>query len=100
MKVLDVVRHIIKINFEKGLLNNYIEGCIDIEKQFCSICINAMYEAIEYFGYIDTDEFGYKSYNDKGIIFASKILDTINEMKDNFTDEYSFNCEAIPGEQA
>lgn len=100
MKVLDVVRHIIKRNVEKGLLNNYIEGCIDMKKQFCSIGINAMYEAIEYFGYIDTDEFGYKSYSDKGIIFASKILDTINEMKDNFTDEYSFNCEAIPGEQA
>ena len=96
MKVLDVVRHIIKRNVEKGLLNNYIEGCIDMEKQFCSIGINAMYEAIEYFGYIDTDEFGYKSYSDKGIVFASKILDTINEMKETFTDEYSFNCEAIP----
>lgn len=57
-----------------------------------------MYEAIEYFGYINTDEFGNKSYSDKGLIFASKILDTINELKDDFDVEYSFNVEAIPGE--
>ena len=100
MKTLDTVRHIIKRNIEKGLLNNYVDGCIDMDKQFCSIGINAMYEAIEYFGYINTDEFGNKSYSDKGLIFASKILDTINELKDRFKCDYSWNCEAIPGEQA
>lgn len=98
MKVLDIVRSIIRRDVEKGLLNNYIDGCIDMEKQFCTIGINAMYEAIEYFGYINTDEFGNKSYSDKGIIFASKILDVINELKDGFTNEYSLNCEAVPAE--
>ena len=100
MKTLDTVRHIIKRNVEKGLLNNYIPGCIDMDKQFCSIGINAMYEAVEYFGYINTDQFGNKSYTDDGIRFASLILDTINEMKDSFETDYSWNVEAIPGEQA
>lgn len=98
MKTLDCVRHIIKRDVEKGLLNNYIDGCIDMDKQFCTIGINAAYEAIEYFGYINTDKFGNKSYSDKGIVFICKILDLINEIKDSFECDYSWNTEAIPAE--
>lgn len=98
MKTLDCVRHIIKRDVEKGLLPNYIDGCIDMEKQFCTIGINAAYEAIEYFGYINTDKFGNKTYSDKGIVFICKILDLINETKDSFECDYSWNTEAIPAE--
>ena len=37
MKVLKIVRKIITRNIEKGLLTNYVDGCIDMEKQFCTI---------------------------------------------------------------
>jgi ribonucleoside-triphosphate reductase (formate) len=59
-----------------------------------------LYEVIEAFGYVDIDEFGYKSYNKKGIELASKIFETINEIKDNFTKDYSFNVESVPAERA
>jgi hypothetical protein len=65
-------------------------------KQFSTIGIMGVYEVIEYFGYINEDEFGYKSYSDKGILFASKILDKINEFKEEFKCDYTFNVEAVP----
>jgi len=99
-KTLDVIRHIIKRNIEKGLLPNYQEGAMELSKQYCTVGILGLYEVIEHFGYIQIDEFGYKSYTDKGIEFACKIFDTINDVKDNFTNEYSFNVESVPAERA
>ena len=99
-KVLDRVRHIINRNIEKGLLPNYCEGGIEIDKQYCTCGILGLYETIEKFGYIETDEFGNKFYTESGMKFAEKIFDAINEVKDNFTDEYSFNLESVPAEQA
>lgn len=99
-KVLDRVRHIIKRNIEKGLLPNYCDGGIEIDKQYCTVGILGLYETMEKFGYIDTDEFGNKFYTEKGVDFAGKIFDILNETKDSFTDEYSFNIESVPAEQA
>lgn len=99
-QALDVIRHIMQRNVEKRILNNYVDGIIDMKKQFSTIGLMSMYEAIETFGYIDEDEFGYKSYSDKGIIFASKILDNINEWKEQFDCDYTFNVENTPGENS
>lgn len=99
-KTLDIIRHIIKRNVEKGLLPNYKDGAMEMEKQYCTVGILGLYEVIEAFGYIDTDELGYKSYSDKGISLASKIFEVINEVKDNFTEDYSFNVESVPAERA
>lgn len=99
-KTLDCVRHIIKRNVEKGLLPNYQDGGIEIEKQYCTVGILGLYEVIKSFGYTTTDKFGYISYTDKGIDFASRIFDVINDVKDNFTTEYSFNVESVPAERA
>ena len=95
-KALTSMRHILKRNIEKGLLPNYQEGAVELEKQFCTIGILGMYEVMDMFGLINTDEFGYKSYSEEGIEFASKILDTINEVKDNFECDFTFNVESIP----
>ena len=99
-KTLDTVRHIITRNIEKGLLPNYCEGGVDLKHQYCTVGILGLYETVEKFGYIATDEFGNKSYNDKGIAFAEKIFEVINEVKNSFTDEYSFNIESVPAERA
>jgi ribonucleoside-triphosphate reductase len=99
-KTLDRVRHIVKRNIEKNLLPNYCDGGIEMDKQYCTVGILGLYEAIEKFGYIKTDEFGNKFYTEEGMSFAEKIFDAINEVKDNFTDEYSFNIESVPAEQA
>ena len=99
-KVLDRVRHIISRNIEKGLLPNYCDGGIEMDKQYCTVGILGLYETMEKFGYIETDEFGNKFYTEEGMEFAGKIFDVLNETKDSFTDEYSFNIESVPAEQA
>lgn len=99
-KTLDIIRHIIKRNVEKGLLPNYQDGAVEMDKQYCTMGILGLYEVIEAFGYTTTDEFGYVSYTDQGVEFASKIFDVLNEVKDSFTDAYSFNIESVPAERA
>ena len=99
-KTLDRIRYIIKRNIEKGLLPNYCDGGVEMDKQYCTVGILGLYETMEKFGYVDTDEFGNKFYTDKGIEFADKIFNVLNETKDGFTDEYSFNIESVPAEQA
>ena len=99
-KALDRVRHIIKRNIEKGLLPNYCDGGVEMDKQYCTVGILGLYETMEKFGYIETDEFGNKFYTEQGMEFAGKIFDVLNETKDSFTDEYSFNIESVPAEQA
>ena len=92
------MRHILKRNIEKGLLPNYQEGAVELDKQFCTIGGIGMYEVMDMFNLIHTDEFGYKSYSDEAVEFATQILDTINEVKDNFDCDFSFNVEMIPAE--
>ena len=99
-KVLDVIRHIIKRNVEKGLLPNYVDGGIEMDKQYSTVGILGLFEVIEAFRYTTKDEFGNIYYTDQGIEFASKIFDVLNDVKDNFTDEYSFNVESVPAERA
>ena len=115
-KALTSMRHIISRNIQKGLLPNYQEGALELDKQYCTIGILGLYEVIDMFGLINTDELGNKSYSEEGIQFASEILDLINEVKerfrtetvasvksklkdgDNFKLNFSFNIESIPGE--
>lgn len=97
-KALTSMRYILKRNIEKGLLPNYQDGAVELDKQYCTIGILGLYEVIDSFGLIDTDEFGNKSYKEDGLRFASEILDIINEVKDNFECDFTFNVESIPGE--
>ncbi|MDD3923376.1 MAG: anaerobic ribonucleoside-triphosphate reductase, partial [Endomicrobiaceae bacterium] len=101
-KVLNVVRDIITRDIEKGLLPNYTYGLIELSKQYNTIGITAMYEALDDFKYIDVDKFGNKSYSDRAMTFAKRILSTINEQKDIFTKDknYSENVECAPAERA
>lgn len=97
-KALASMRHIIKRNIEKGLLPNYQEGAVELDKQFCTIGAIGMYEVMDLFGLIETDELGCKSYSDEAIAFATEILDTMNDVKDHFECDFSFNIEMIPAE--
>ena len=99
-KVLDSVRHIILRNIQKGLLPNYSDGGIELAKQYCTVGMLGLYEVIEGFGYTTIDDFGNIYYTEDGIRFAEKIFETINNIKDNFTKEYSFNLESVPAERA
>jgi len=98
-KTLDCVRHIIQRNIEKGLLPNYQDGAMELAKQYCTVGILGLYEVVKAMGYTETDNFGYISYTDRGIEFAKKVFDVINNVKDNFTTEYSINVESVPAER-
>ena len=97
-KALYSMRHILKRNIEKGLLPNYQDGAVELDKQFCTIGGIGMYEVMDMFGLIDTDELNNKSYSPEAIEFATEILDVINDVKDNFECDFTFNLEMIPAE--
>jgi ribonucleoside-triphosphate reductase len=97
-KALYSMRHILKRNIEKGLLPNYQDGAVELDKQFCTIGGIGMYEVMDMFGLINTDEFGYKYYSDEAVEFTTQILNTMNEVKDNFECDFTFNIEMIPAE--
>lgn len=97
-KALYSMRHILKRNIEKGLLPNYQDGAVELDKQFCTIGGIGMYEVMDMFGLINTDELNNKSYSDEAVEFATEILDIINEVKDNFDCDFTFNLEMIPAE--
>lgn len=94
----DVIRNIIKRNVEKGLLPNYKYGLMKFNRQFSTIGINGLWETAKKFGFAKEDEFGYWDYTDDGLVFASKVLDTINEIKDGYDFDYSINLEQTPME--
>lgn len=97
-KALTSMRHILKRNIEKGLLPNYQNGAVELDKQFCTIGGIGMYEVMDLFSLINTDEFGNKSYSDEAVEFATQILDTMNDVKDHFECDFTFNIEMIPAE--
>lgn len=100
MLVLDRIRHIIIRNIEKGLLPNYKYKVINIDKQTTTNGITAMFEAIREMGMTVTDKFGNITYSDEGLDFASKIMDTINNLQENSGFDYNVSMEVIPAESA
>lgn len=97
-KALTSMRHILKRNIEKGLLPNYQDGAVELDKQFCTIGGIGMYEVMDMFGLIEEDELDYKKYSDEAVSFATEILDVMNDVKNNFECDFSFNIEMIPAE--
>lgn len=100
VKSLHCVRHIIKRDAEKGLLPNYTHKLIDMDKQYNTIGITAMYEVMLDFNYIETDEFGNRYYSDKAMAFAKRIMKQINDQKESYGFDYSLNIENSPSERS
>lgn len=102
LRTLEVVRHIIQRNVEKGLLPNYTKGLMHMKNQYNTIGIIGVYEALQHFGMVQYDEFGNVSYTKEGKDFVEKIMATIHKVKTDFTKDkdYSANIEQVPGERA
>jgi len=101
-ETLDVIRHIIKRNIEKGLLPNYTCGALHMESQYNTIGIIGIYEAVQKFGFTYQDEFGNTFYTDEGLQFAKDLLKCLTDTKEEFAKDkdYMINIEQIPGERA
>ena len=101
---LDVVRHIIKRNVEKGLLPNFKHRLVDFEHLYNTIGFIGVYETMKKFGYTRVDEFGNTFYTDEALAFGEKIFKTMHAAADRFIEknqcDYMINTEQIPGESA
>lgn len=97
---LEVQRGIIRRNIEKGLLPNYSYGLMNLNKQYSTIGITGLYEALDELNLIEEDAFGEKSYSELAKSLACDILDELNRIKDEWASarDYSINIEAVPGE--
>ena len=102
LDTLDVIRHILERNIEKGLLPNYSRKIINLSSKYNTIGIIGIFETLQKFGLTREDEFGNTYYTDEGLDFAKQILATINETKNEYTKDknYSANVEEIPAERA
>lgn len=100
IKALDVIRHIIKRNVDKGLLPNYTHELINMNSQYSTIGIIGIYECLQKYGMTYKDKLGYTYYTENGIEFAKKIFDAIYEVIREFDFDYQFNIEQVPAERA
>lgn len=102
IKVMEIIRNIIKRNIEKGILPIYSKGLIEINRQYNTIGIASLFETVNYFDGVYTDEFENKKYNEKGIEISTNILNIINDIKDKYeeTCDYLINTEQTPIESA
>lgn len=103
-KVLDIIRHIIKRNVEKGLLPNFTHGLVDFEHLYSTHGVIGIYETMKKFGFTEKDEFGNTYYKYEAFELGKQIFDTIRRVSEEFKEqhkcEYNFNIEQIPGESA
>lgn len=100
LKLLDVQRHIIQRNIEKGLLHNFDCKMIEMQYLYSSIGIMGIFETMKKFGYTYSDEFNNIYYKQEAYDFGKKIFKAIHSVKDAFLidKDYHINLEAIPGE--
>lgn len=101
-RTLDVIRHIISRNIDKGLLPQYKHNLIQMASQYNTIGITGIYEVMKHLGFVQVDDFGNHSYTFAGVQFAEELLYKITQVKDEFAahTDYSINIEQIPGEKA
>ena len=102
LKILDVQRHIIARNVEKGLLPNISCGLMNLDAMYSTVGVNGIFETMKTFGYVEVDDFGNYSYTDKAYDLGQRIFKVIQNCIDNFAldKDYKINIEQVPAEQA
>lgn len=102
LKILDIQRHIIERNVEKGLLPNISSGLMHLNAMYSTIGVNGIYETMKTFGYVDIDDFGNYTYKQEAYDLGQKIFKVIQNCIDNFVldKNYKVNIEQAPAEQA
>ncbi|ODN30414.1 anaerobic ribonucleoside-triphosphate reductase [Fervidobacterium thailandense] len=100
-KVLAAIRNIIQERIQQGVLPLYSLGLMDLNRQYGTVGINGLYEALEILGLTTEDIDGLK-YTEEGEDFAHRILDKIRELNDKAfeTFGFTFNIEQVPAEKA
>lgn len=101
-QVLDIVRHIISRNVEKGLLPNFTQGLVDFPHLYNTIGVLGCYETMKTFDYTYQDELGNTYYSKAADNFGKRIFNVIHQVKEDFAKDkdYKINVEQIPAETA
>lgn len=101
-QVLDIVRHIISRNVEKGLLPNFTQGLVDFPHLYNTIGVLGCYETMKTFDYTYQDELGNTYYSKAADNFGKRIFNVIHQVKEEFAKDkdYKINVEQIPAETA
>lgn len=101
---LDRVRHTIRRNVEKGLLNNFTFKMLDFKQLYNTIGFIGIFECLKTYGFVQYDEFGNASYTQEGCALGKRIFDVIRDEITKFRKEvnadYQVNIEQTPGESA
>jgi ribonucleoside-triphosphate reductase len=99
--VLAAIRNIIQERIQQGVLPLYNLGLMDLNRQYGTVGINGLFEALEIMGLTTVDIDGVK-YSQEGELFASQLLDEIRRLNDEAFEKYgfTFNIEQVPAEKA
>lgn len=101
---LDRVRHTIRRNVEKGLLNNFTFKMLDFKQLYNTVGFIGIFECLKTYGFVQYDEFGNASYTQEGCDLGKRIFDVIRDEITKFRKEvnadYQVNIEQTPGESA
>lgn len=101
---LDRVRHTIRRNVEKGLLNNFTFKMLDFKQLYNTVGFIGIFECLKTYGFVQYDEFGNASYTQEGCDLGKRIFDVIRDEIAKFRKEvnadYQVNIEQTPGESA
>jgi len=95
-------RKILKKLDKRGLLPLYKHGLMQFERQFATVGINGVFEAIDILGGIDHDEENNVKYNEDGFSIADKMFGLINGLNSETKELYGYmsNVEQSPAESA
>lgn len=93
-KVNNAKRMIVKKRIETNHAPLYSLGFMELNKQYSTVGVNGLYEAIQFLGYDILSDEGYK--------YAVRLMTILNEEVDAAQALYKapHNCEQIPGENA
>ncbi|MDD4805086.1 MAG: anaerobic ribonucleoside-triphosphate reductase, partial [Candidatus Pacebacteria bacterium] len=93
-KINNCRRKMIQRKIDEGYMPLYTYGFMDLGKQYSTVGINGMYEAML--------ELGYDISTPIGLEFAKKLASFISDQTNKLQKTYNtpHNCEVVPGESA
>lgn len=93
-RINNAKRKIIKKRIDKGALNLYDHGFMNINTQYSTCGVNGLNECCEILGY--------DILNERGQEFVLRMLDVINKTNDKMQKQYNtpHNCEQTPSENS
>lgn len=100
-QTLAAIRALLQKRIKQKLLPLYDVHLVSLNRQFGTVGITGVFEAMDILGFTVIDQAGAR-YSSNGLDFINSILDFINGMnkKASFNYGFAFNVEQVPAEKA